>query len=155
VHVMQSPGPPPPKHPHTHTPAPFLLTVCPPHQVCNHPELFEGQVERWPLQFAPLTTELADALKASAPVVHAGPGRPPKIPASSTWVQVTGFRSHIQVGFCHPWALKDVSVGLGFWSKHMELCGSDTHLLIFFVKPRCWFGRLCGPGTASTSGHPA
>jgi hypothetical protein len=70
----------------------------PPKQVCNHPELFEGQAERWPLQFADSSTAVEDALQPAAPVVLAGPGRPPKAPASSTWVQVTGFRSHIQVG---------------------------------------------------------
>jgi hypothetical protein len=79
-------------------------------QVCNHPELFEGQAERWPLQFAELTTAIDSALRPVTQVVHAGPGRPPKAPTSSTYVQVTGFRSHIQVGppagrrWCAGWA---------------------------------------------------
>jgi hypothetical protein len=113
---------------------PLLCLLFP--QVCNHPELFEGQVERWPLQFAALTTELADALKAAAPVVHAGPGRPPKIPASSTWVQVTGFRSHIQVGFKQgsnqdPTALLICDPGV--WSKHKLPC-------VVYAASLCWFG---------------
>jgi hypothetical protein len=66
-------------------------------QVCNHPELFEGQAERWPLQFSPLTTAIDDALKPAPQEVKAGPGRPPKAPAASMYIQVTGFKSHIQV----------------------------------------------------------
>ena len=65
--------------------------------MCNHPELFEGQAERWPLQFSPLTTAIDDALKPAPQEVKAGPGRPPKAPAASMYIQVTGFKSHIQV----------------------------------------------------------
>ncbi|WIA28393.1 hypothetical protein OEZ86_010939 [Tetradesmus obliquus] len=63
-------------------------------KVCNHPELMEGQAERWPFTFAASTT--ANNPADNAPPVSAGPGRPPKqtvIP----WVQVTGFRSHLAV----------------------------------------------------------
>lgn len=54
----------------------------------------EGQAERWPFTFAAITT--ANNPDADAPLVPAGPGRPPKqrvVP----WVQVTGFRSHLAV----------------------------------------------------------
>lgn len=79
------------------TSVPLAAPRGPHSQVCNHPELFEGQAERWPLQFADSSTAIDDALQPIAPVVLAGPGRPPKAPAGTTWVQVTGFRSHIQV----------------------------------------------------------
>eukprot|EP00878_Enallax_costatus_P024646 GHUV01026322.1.p1 GENE.GHUV01026322.1~~GHUV01026322.1.p1 ORF type:complete len:413 (+),score=173.87 GHUV01026322.1:652-1890(+) len=63
-------------------------------KVCNHPELLEGQAERWPFTFAAITT--AHNPELTEPPVPAGPGRPPKqrvVP----WVQVTGFSSHLQV----------------------------------------------------------
>lgn len=74
-------------------PATHIAPRCRRLQVCNHPELFEGQAERWPFTFAAITT--AHNPELTEPPVPAGPGRPPKqrvIP----WVQVTGFSSHLQ-----------------------------------------------------------
>lgn len=82
---------------------PFLNSIKTTHQqVCNHPELFEGQAERWPLTFAQRTTALSEAHEAAAaaaaPVMQALPGRQPRAPPGGPpWVQVTGFRSHVEV----------------------------------------------------------
>lgn len=105
-------------------------------QVCNHPELFEGQAERWPLQFADSSTAIDDALQPVAPVVLAGPGRPSKAPAGTTWVQVTGFRSHIQVGAGRPPGVP----GFLFCSPS-EMCFlvglSQQNMLVCLVSLRC------------------
>ncbi|WIA08331.1 hypothetical protein OEZ85_007772 [Tetradesmus obliquus] len=69
-------------------------------KVCNHPELMEGQAERWPFTFAASTT--ANNPADNAPPVPAGPGRPPK-QTVVPWVQVTGFRSHLAVVLPSVW----------------------------------------------------